>query len=187
MSRTAVLVWKILAIVVGGIVVTVAVLFGLIIGFAHMISDPAQTGPAVSVGPQVEAGVRADGDQLEVALGGSCPAGTTYTLKFDSNNPGPDTVVFTDSDALAVFNPLDPPPSATVTSTLPDGFDWHSAWTVWLTVQTPDGTSRNTWMTLGSFSYAPAGRSDVFLWTNSSKDWYTVAQAVANPTWETVC
>jgi len=146
------------------------------------ISDPA---PMI----RYAVGIRADGGDLKIALGDTCPAGVTYTVMFDRDNltagSQSKTMVFTDSQPLTVFDPFHLPASATIVTPFPDGFQWQNADEVNTLVQYPDGTQGND--TSAGLSYTDGSADQPPGTYNFSPQWMTVDQAMANPDWRWAC
>ena len=174
--------WKVMLIVLASLAVLLGGGYALVVGTAYMISDPASKGAMVL-------GVRADNGDLTIALGATCPANVTYTVMFDRDNltvnSQSKTMVFTDSQPLAVFDPFHLPPRTTVLTPFPTGFQWQEAQVIDIFVVYADGTEGNNTRaslsdTAGSSDHPP----DTY---NFSPEWLTIDQALDKPDWVTAC
>jgi len=165
--------------VLGGMILLGAL---LLIGGAHL-----GTGPQNMIGYPL--GIRADGGDLKIALGDTCPAGVTYTVRFDQYSPTAgsqyETMVFTDSQPLTVFDPFHLPASATIVTPFPAGFQWQDANGIAISVQYPDGTKGND--TGAGLSYTDGSADQPPGTYNFGPQWMTVDQAMANPDWRWAC
>jgi len=147
------------------------------------ISDPAST-------ISYSMGIRADGGDLKIALGDTCPANVTYTIRFDQYSPTAgwqsNMMAFTDSRPLSVFDPFHLPASATVVTPFPAGFQWQNANGINIFVQYPDGTQGNNAGNgvAGLEEVSAQHPADTYMF---SIQWMTVDQAMANPDWRWAC
>ena len=156
---------------------------GVVAGFANIISDPVASGPSTVIG------VRADGGNLSIALGGVCPAGTTYTVMFDRDNltvnSNSKTMVFTSNIALTVFDPFHLPEESTVTTPFPAGFKWQDAkgLTIWAhqTNGTPDNETGASLSRVSQSSQYASGAYDF------GNGWMTLDQVAARTDMQGLC
>ena len=168
--------WKIMLIVLASL----GVLLG---GGCVLISDPQPTTSLVL-------GVRADDGNLRIALGATCPAGVTYTVMFDRDNLAvgsqSKTIVFTDSQPLAVFDPFHLPASATIVTPFPPGFQWQDAQYVDIFVKYENGAEGydTTNGVLNLDAYSAQHATDTYMF---STQWMTIDEALAKPNWVTAC
>ncbi len=120
-------------------VVAGVVIIGVVIGGLYMLLsalDSSRDG-----GQQTVVGVRAEGDQLILALREGCPANTTITVTFSgsptgivNDSIGPVTLKLDTSRSPGILNLQDLPADVFVSTAPPDEFDWTSAG--YLTVET---------------------------------------------------
>jgi len=112
-------------------VIVALVVFVLIVGlvfagfqlFVVLRSDPGGEGPE----HPVVVGVRADDDRLTIAIGRSCPQGSTVDVSFNPYGEDRVALEFTSAEALSRFEPEELPPDTTVETALPAGFMWRSS------------------------------------------------------------